>query len=46
MHESNFVKQLSETVMIWNDQNADWSFKKWIYSVIYYSFRHTVVPYT
>ena len=29
--------------MVWNWQNADCSFKKCIYCVIYYNFRHTVV---
>jgi len=30
--------------MVWNYQNADCSFKK-IYCVIYYNFRHSLVPY-
>jgi len=41
LYESNFVKQHSETVMVWNCQNAE----KWTCCVIYYNFRHTFVPY-
>jgi len=45
IYGSNFIKQHSETVMVWNYQNADCSLKKSIYCVIYYNFRHTFVPY-
>jgi len=31
---SNFIKQHSETVMVWNYQNADWSLRKNIVSFI------------
>ena len=31
--------------MVRNYQNADCSFKEYIYCVIYYNFRHTFVPY-
>jgi len=41
---NNFIKQHSETVMIWNYQNADCSLRK-KYCVIRYNFRHTFVPY-
>ena len=30
--------------MVWNYQNADCSLKKIIYCVVYYNFRHSVVP--
>ena len=42
---SNFIKQHSETVMLWNYQNADCSLRKNFYRVIYYNFRHTFVTY-
>jgi len=41
---SDFIKQHSETVMVWNYQNADCSFRKKFYYVIYCNFRHTFVP--
>jgi len=44
IYRSNFIKQHSETVMVWNYENADCSFKKLIYCVVYYNFRHTFVP--
>jgi len=44
IYGSNFIKQHSETVMVWNYQNADCSIRK-KYCVIYYNFRHTFVPY-
>ena len=41
---SNFIKQHSETVMVWNYRNADCSFrKKYIYCVMYCSIRRTFV---
>ena len=43
--EAIFIKQHSETVTVWNYQNADCSLRKKIYRVIYYNFRHTFVPY-
>jgi len=43
IHVSNFIKQHWETVVVWNQQDADCSFKT--YCVIYYNFRHTIVPY-
>ena len=39
----NFIKRLSETVTIWNCQNADWFLRKKMLSVICYNFRHTFV---
>jgi len=44
IYGSNFIKQHSDTVMVWNYQNADCSLRK-NYCVIYYNFRHTFVPY-
>ena len=44
-HVSNFNKQHSETVMVWNYQNADCSLRKKFHCVIYYNFRQTFVPY-
>jgi len=44
VYGSNFIQQHSETVMVWNYQNADYSLRKKI--VIYYNFRHTFVPYS
>ena len=41
----NFIKQHSETVMVWKYQNADCSSKNDCVIFIYYSFRHTFVPY-
>jgi len=43
---SFFIKQHSETVMVWNYQNADCSLRKEFYCIIYYNFRHTFVPYS
>ena len=37
--ETIFSKQHSETVTVWNYQNADCRLKKLIYCVIYYNFR-------
>ena len=31
--------------MVWNYQNADYSFKKLIHCVIYYNFPHTFIRY-
>ena len=45
MYRSNFIKQHSETVVVWNYQNADCSLRKKCYCVIYYNFRHTFIPY-
>ena len=44
---SNFIKQHSETVTVWNCQNADCSLKKnkFIVSLIIINFRHSFVPY-
>jgi len=36
IHGRNFIKRHSETVMVWNYQNADCSLRKTIYRVIYY----------
>jgi len=44
MHGSNFITRQSETVMVWHYKNADCSFVKWIYCVIYYNVRDTFVP--
>jgi len=44
IYRNNFTKQHSETVMVWNYQNADCSLRK-KYSIVYYNFRHTFVPY-
>ena len=41
-YRSNFIKQHSETVIVWIYQNAGCSFKKII--VIYYNFWHIFVP--
>jgi len=38
IHGSIFIKQHSETVMVWNYQNADCSLRKKFYCVIYYNF--------
>jgi len=35
IYGSNFIKQHSETVMVWNYQNADCSLRKKLYFVIY-----------
>jgi len=44
IYGSNFIKQHSETVVVWNYQNADCSLKnKCIVSFIV-TFRHTLVP--
>jgi len=44
IHGSSFIKQHSETVMVLNYQNADYSLRKKII-VICYNFWHTFVPY-
>ena len=36
IYGSNFIKQNSETVMVWNYQNADCSLRQKIYCVIYW----------
>ena len=41
---SNFIKQHSETVTVWNYQNADCSLRKKLLCVIYYNFRHNFAP--
>jgi len=45
IYGSNFIKQHSETIMVWNYQNADCGLRKKNYCVIYYHFRHSFVPY-
>ena len=44
IHRSNFIKQHSETVMVWNFWNADCILRKKFYCVIYYNFRHIFIP--
>ena len=44
MYASNFIKQHSETVMVWNYQNADCSLRKKIYCVISFIIPHTFIP--
>ena len=44
IYGSNFIKQHSETVIVWNCQNADCSSRKKFHCVIYDNFRHTFVP--
>jgi len=44
IYGSSFIKQHSETVMVLNYQNADYSLRKKII-VICYNFWHTFVPY-
>ena len=44
LYGSNFIKQHSETVMVWNYQNSDCSLRK-KYGVIYYNFRHPFLSY-
>jgi len=46
IYGSNFIKQHSDTVMIWNYQNADCSLENWICCVVYNNFRHTSSLYT
>jgi len=46
IYGSNFIKPHSETVMVWNYQNADCSLRRKFYCVIYCNFRHIFVPYT
>jgi len=46
IHGSNFIKQRSETVMVWNWQDADRSFRDKILLFDYYNFRHTVVRFS
>jgi len=46
IYGSNFIKQHSETVMVWNRQNADCSLRKKITVTFFYNFRHTFVPHT
>jgi len=43
-YRSNFIKQHSETVTVWNYENAGCSLRKKNYCVIYYNFRHTLLP--
>jgi len=43
IHRSNFIKQHSETVMVWNYRKCWLQFKK-KYCVIYYNFWYTFVP--
>ena len=43
-HGGNFIKRHSETVMVWNCQNADCSLSNKFYCVAYYNFRHTLAP--
>jgi len=45
IYGSSFIKQHSETDMVWNYQNTDCSLREKNYCVIYYNFRHTFVPY-
>jgi len=45
MYRSNFNKQQSETVVVWNYKNADCSLRKKFHCVIYCNFRHSFVPY-
>jgi len=42
---SNFIKQHSKTVTVWNYQNVNYMQFKKKYCVIYYNFRQTFVPY-
>jgi len=43
IYGNNFIKQHSETVMVWNYQNSHCSLRK-KYCVIYYNFRDTFLP--
>jgi len=43
IYGNNFIKQHSETVMVWNYQNSHCSLRK-NYCVIYYNFRDTFLP--
>ena len=45
IYGSTFIKQHTETVMVWNYRKAGCSLRKKFYSVIYYHFWHTVVSY-
>jgi len=44
-YRSNFNKQHSETVTVWNFLTADYSLRKKFSRVIHYNFQHTFVPY-
>ena len=43
IYENNFIKQRSETVVFETSKIVIGILKKYIYSVIYYTFRHTFV---
>jgi len=45
IYGSTFIKQHTETVMVWNYRKAGCSLRIKFYSVIYYHFWHTVVSY-